>query len=95
MDTQGEDSSQDDIQQATAELPEVPVQILHRPRFRETFVGISRASDLEYAGGGQQEQRCRKMSCLWKGEQKAIRVSSKTDFYLTGVSVEAVKSRGP
>lgn len=56
VDTQSENTSENDLQSSTAELPEVPVQILHRPGAGAASTRLARLSHVQHAGGGQQRQ---------------------------------------
>lgn len=62
------DPSKDDLQPATVELSEVPVPIFHRSGPRTSSSGQSWPGDQLHAGGRQQGQGCRSMSCLWTGK---------------------------
>lgn len=52
VDTQGEDTPEDDLQQAAAELPEVSVQVLHRSGTGEASARVAWVGHVEHAGGG-------------------------------------------
>jgi len=56
VDTQGEDPSEDDLQSAAVELPEVPVPLLHGPGAGAASARLARLGHVQHAGGGQQRQ---------------------------------------
>lgn len=51
MDPQGQDSSEDDLQPAAAQLSEVSVQVLHRSGIGEALAGLARSGHVQHAGG--------------------------------------------
>lgn len=72
VDPQGEDPPQDDLQSAPSQLPKVPVPVLHRPGLGATSPRLTRSRHQQHAGGSQQEQGRRTVSCLRQGEFAVI-----------------------
>lgn len=64
------DSSKDDLQSPATKLSKMPVSLLYGSGPRAPLARISRTCDKFNAGGRQQRQRRRKMSCLWPGKSK-------------------------